>query len=168
MVYAAEFLRNVDMQMYLISSTIRKTTINLNLYKQVKNPLLYSYFHWSSSHSLLFLNCCSVSLLPSFLSNASRNDWNKSHITNFFVIRKFDFQISVQSCKAKFYFSISILWYVGVGFKQKIWSIFCEANMEINFFISDIKAFVYYFLSNFYFSPNDSPLKTMKGAFYFI
>ena len=30
------------------------------------------------------------------------------------------------------------------------------------------KAFVWYFLSNFYFSPNDSPLKTMRTVFYFI
>ena len=30
------------------------------------------------------------------------------------------------------------------------------------------KAFVHYFLSKFYFLPNDSPLKTMKSAFYFI
>ena len=27
---------------------------------------------------------------------------------------------------------------------------------------------VRYFLSNFYFSPNDSPSKTMKNVFYFI
>ena len=32
----------------------------------------------------------------------------------------------------------------------------------------ELKACVRYFLSNFYFSPNDSPLKTMKSAFYFI
>ena len=31
-----------------------------------------------------------------------------------------------------------------------------------------LKACVHYFLSNFYFSPNDSPLKAMKSAFYFI
>ena len=31
-----------------------------------------------------------------------------------------------------------------------------------------LKACVCYFLSNFYFSPNDSPLKTMKSAFYFM
>ena len=31
-----------------------------------------------------------------------------------------------------------------------------------------IKACVRYFLSNFYFSPNDSPSKTMKNVFYFI
>ena len=31
-----------------------------------------------------------------------------------------------------------------------------------------LKACVLYFLSNFYFSPNDSPSKTMKNAFYFI
>ena len=31
-----------------------------------------------------------------------------------------------------------------------------------------LKACVHYFLSNFYFSPNDSPSKTMKNAFYFI
>ena len=30
------------------------------------------------------------------------------------------------------------------------------------------KACVRYFLSNFYFSPNDSPLKTTKNVFYFI
>ena len=30
------------------------------------------------------------------------------------------------------------------------------------------KACVRYFLSNFYFSPNDSPSKTMKNAFHFI
>ena len=30
------------------------------------------------------------------------------------------------------------------------------------------KACVHYFLSNFYFSPNDSPLETMKNVFYFI
>ena len=29
-------------------------------------------------------------------------------------------------------------------------------------------ACVHYFLSNFYFSPNDSPSKTMKNVFYFI
>ena len=32
----------------------------------------------------------------------------------------------------------------------------------------NFKACVRYFLSNFYFSPNDSPLKTMKNVFYFI
>ena len=31
-----------------------------------------------------------------------------------------------------------------------------------------IKACVCYFLSNFYFSPNDSPSKTMKNVLYFI
>ena len=30
------------------------------------------------------------------------------------------------------------------------------------------KACVRYLLSNFYFSPNDSPSKTMKNVFYFI
>ena len=31
-----------------------------------------------------------------------------------------------------------------------------------------LKACVCYFWSNFYFSPNDSPLRTMKNVFYFI
>ena len=31
-----------------------------------------------------------------------------------------------------------------------------------------LKACFRYFLSNFYFSPNDSPAKTMKNVFYFI
>ena len=30
-----------------------------------------------------------------------------------------------------------------------------------------LKAYVHYFLSNFYFSPNDSPSKAMKNAFCF-
>ena len=32
----------------------------------------------------------------------------------------------------------------------------------------EIKAYVHYFVSNLYFSPNDSPSKTMKNIFYFI
>ena len=31
-----------------------------------------------------------------------------------------------------------------------------------------LKACVHHFLSNFYFSPNGSPSKTMKNVFYFI
>ena len=31
-----------------------------------------------------------------------------------------------------------------------------------------VKACACYFLSNFYFSPNDSPSKAMKNVFYFI
>ena len=34
--------------------------------------------------------------------------------------------------------------------------------------VEELKACVRYFLLNFYFSPNDSPLKTMKNIFYFI
>ena len=34
--------------------------------------------------------------------------------------------------------------------------------------VMNVKACVHYFLSNFYFSPNDSPSKTMKNVFYFI
>ena len=34
--------------------------------------------------------------------------------------------------------------------------------------LNKIKACVPYFLSNVYFSPNDSTLKTMKNVFYFI
>ena len=37
-----------------------------------------------------------------------------------------------------------------------------------NDIITNIKACVPYFLSNFYFSSNDSPSKTMKNAFQFI
>ena len=35
-------------------------------------------------------------------------------------------------------------------------------------YVHVIKACVRYFLSNFYFLPNDSPSKTMKNVFYFI
>ena len=37
-------------------------------------------------------------------------------------------------------------------------------TLKIDFF----KACVRYFLTNFYFSPNNSPSKTMKDVFYFI
>ena len=35
---------------------------------------------------------------------------------------------------------------------------------QFNFFIIQLKACVHYFLSNFYFSPNASPSKTMKNV----
>ena len=38
-------------------------------------------------------------------------------------------------------------------------------NLEVVFLL---KACVHYFLSKFYFSPNDSPSQTMKNSFYFI
>ena len=38
---------------------------------------------------------------------------------------------------------------------------------ELTAYLSIFKACVYYFLSNFYFSPNDSPSKTMKNVFLF-
>ena len=41
-------------------------------------------------------------------------------------------------------------------------------NKDGMFVIDQLKACVHYFLPNFYFSPNDSPLKTMKNVFYFI
>ena len=40
--------------------------------------------------------------------------------------------------------------------------------LHIKQFLPKFKACVHYFLSNFCFSPNDSPLKTMKNVFYFI
>ena len=43
-------------------------------------------------------------------------------------------------------------------------SIFATQSLSLQ----HIKAWVRYFFSNFYFSPNDSPSKTMKNAFYFI
>ena len=38
-------------------------------------------------------------------------------------------------------------------------------NFQVN---TAFKAFVHYFLSNLYFSLNDSPSKTIKNVFYFI
>ena len=46
MVYAAEFVRKVDMQIYFISSTIRKTTINLNtVYTRKKSTVTHTFIH---------------------------------------------------------------------------------------------------------------------------
>ena len=108
MLYATEFVRNVHMKIYLIRSTTRKTTINLNLYQQL-NIHSCLYFQSSPSRYLSLLNCCSISLLSSFVSSAFRTDWIT---TNIFVIGKFDFQISVRICKAKFYFPFRVLWYM--------------------------------------------------------
>ena len=50
----------------------------------------------------------------------------------------------------------------------------CEANIFLEKVTksinsqTNIKACARYFLSNFYFSANDSPLKTMKNVLYFI
>ena len=48
--------------------------------------------------------------------------------------------------------------------KESVVSNECLQTLEANI----IKACVCYFLSNFHFSPNDSPSKTMKNVFYFI
>ena len=67
------------------------------------------------------------------------------------------------------------------GTNTKLWEILSRYILENNYFEKNrelsmknpieksiFKACVCYFLSNFYFSPNDSPSKTMKNAFYFI
>ena len=63
---------------------------------------------------------------------------------------------------------------------QKLWKVlfisskrlflFLRYTIFFNFFpfLINFRACVRYFLSNFYFSPNDSPSKTTKNAFYFI
>ena len=43
-----------------------------------------------------------------------------------------------------------------------------KSKVILNISKTILKACVHYFLSNFYFSPNDSPSKTMKNIFYFI
>ena len=43
-----------------------------------------------------------------------------------------------------------------------------DSALAICWFENKVKTCVHYFLSNFYFSPNDSPSKTMKNVFYFI
>ena len=43
-----------------------------------------------------------------------------------------------------------------------------HAQNELNVSIADFKARARYFHQIFIFSPNDSPSKTMKNAFYFI
>ena len=46
--------------------------------------------------------------------------------------------------------------------------IFRIIHPEVFHKIDVLKACVRYFLTNIYFSPNDSPSKTMKYVFYFI
>ena len=49
--------------------------------------------------------------------------------------------------------------------EYKLLSIILDEHFELH---SYVKACVRYFLSNFYFSLNDSPSKTMKNVLYFI
>ena len=49
--------------------------------------------------------------------------------------------------------------------EYKLLGIILDEHFELR---SYVKACVRYFLSNFYFSPNDSPSKTMKNVLYFI
>ena len=60
----------------------------------------------------------------------------------------------------------------GVSFLgPTIWDVLpddCKDLDDLNTFKNKVKACVRYFLSNFNFSPNDSPSKTMTNAFYFI
>ena len=43
-----------------------------------------------------------------------------------------------------------------------------NSTNDQNICVDLFKACVHYFLSTFYFSPNDSPSKIMKNVFYFI
>ena len=49
--------------------------------------------------------------------------------------------------------------------EYKLLGIILDEHFELH---SYVKVCVRYFLSNFYFSPNDSPSKTMKNILYFI
>ena len=57
-----------------------------------------------------------------------------------------------------------------IAVKKKLKTIVVDVNRkeEIGRTLSELLAYVRYFLSNFYFSPNDRPSKTMKNTFYFI
>ena len=59
---------------------------------------------------------------------------------------------------------------VGIFLLDKISVKYDENSISLyrNNGLSVFKACVHYLLSNFYFSPNDSLLKTMKNVFYFI
>ena len=89
----------------------------------------------------------------------------------------------IRILKFKNYFVI--LFYVDV-FKRKL-GLICKLGLLIEYLlrnssmeklyrkhaiktsaIAPFKVCVYYFLTNFYFSPNDSPSKTMEDVFYFI
>ena len=104
------------MQIYLISSTIRKTVIDLNLYKYVKNPLLlillFITFMFSVVVKLLLYSSVTKCLIQYLQERL------KQIITNIIIIGKFNFHISMSICKAKFYFPIGVLRYISVGCKR--------------------------------------------------
>ena len=69
-----------------------------------------------------------------------------------------------------FYYFISKKTYLShTGHFKTSWKVLKQLQAWCNLLlIVHIKACVCYFLSNFYFSPNDSPSKHMKNVFYFI
>ena len=86
--------------------------------------------------------------------NAKPDAYYLSHTENLsnpaeIALRKFENHPSVQAIKK----SISI--------NQE----FYFSNIEVR---DILKSYVYYLLTNIYFSPNDSPEKTVKDVFYFI
>ena len=70
----------------------------------------------------------------------------------------------VNSLKAKGFYRIGFCMMATLAFNE------LNQNPRLMFWLScsPVKACVRYFLSKFYFSPNNSPSKTMKNVFYFI
>ena len=69
------------------------------------------------------------------------------------------------------FLSVSLSSFMLFGFIVRIYSIFPRENLKTKkekIKLVIFKACVCYFLSKLYFSPNDSPVKTMKNIFHFI
>ena len=66
--------------------------------------------------------------------------------------------------------SVMLLFYIIISYKSifyyKVWSM--NSRIPEARFGKKVEVCVCYLLSNFYFSPNDNPLKSMKNDFYFI
>ena len=69
-----------------------------------------------------------------------------------------------KSCIFSFEYSGQPVSRLPAACERKKYILYKHRTANENFF----KAYVHYFLSNFYFSPNDSPSKSVKNVFYFI
>ena len=98
--YTTEFVKKYGCADLLDGSTTWKETINLNLYKHLKNPFLLILSLITFMFSVLVKLLVYLSVAKLLIQ--CPQEWLKRIITSIFVIRKFDFQISVQICKAKF------------------------------------------------------------------
>ena len=126
-------------------------------------------FSWRfSANSDIQLNMFWSQILCIFLWNIVEHD-----ITFFRIIVQNENEIRIKVLDFWLAFGSAIFcWNERIkfceGFKIFFLSLYCTLYCGLQKRQAFIKACVRYFLSNFYFSPNEKPSKSMKNVFYFV